>query len=136
MSFDVLERARDQLVMLRARRRDREATVAGHDRGDAVVTRRRQARIPEDLRGRSACGWSMKPGATICPDASITLSPLRLVPISVMRPSVMATFGSPAWIAGAVHECAALDDHICAHSEPPCCPGAAIAPDARTNPIN
>ena len=48
--LDVLERAHDQVVVLGPGRRDREAAVAGHDGGDAVVRRRPQRRVPEHLR--------------------------------------------------------------------------------------
>ena len=48
--LDVLERAHDHLAMLGARRRDREAAVAGDDGRDAVIRRRTQRGIPEDLR--------------------------------------------------------------------------------------
>ena len=48
--LDVLERADDHLVMFGTCRRDREAAVAGDDGGDAVVRRRAERRIPEDLR--------------------------------------------------------------------------------------
>ena len=48
--LDVLERAHDQVVVLGPGRRDREAAVAGHDRGDAVVRRRPQRGVPEHLR--------------------------------------------------------------------------------------
>ena len=48
--LDVLERAGDQLVVLGARRRDREPAVAGDDGGDAVEARRRERGVPEHLR--------------------------------------------------------------------------------------
>ena len=48
--LDVLERAGDEVVVLDARRRDREAAVAGDDGGDAVEARRRERGIPEHLR--------------------------------------------------------------------------------------
>ena len=40
----------DHVVVLGPGRRDREAAVAGHHGGDAVVRRRPQRRIPEHLR--------------------------------------------------------------------------------------
>ena len=48
--LDVLERAGDELVVLGARRRDREPAVAGDHGGDAVEARRRERGIPEHLR--------------------------------------------------------------------------------------
>ena len=48
--LDVLERAGDDLAVLGAGRRDREAAVPRHDRGHAVEARRRERGIPEHLR--------------------------------------------------------------------------------------
>ena len=48
--LDVLERAGDQLVVLGARRGDREPAVARDHGGDAVEARRRERGIPEHLR--------------------------------------------------------------------------------------
>src|SRR6185369_6783153 len=49
-ALDVLERPQDQLAMRRPRRRDAEAAVADHDRGDAVPRGDREHAVPEDLR--------------------------------------------------------------------------------------
>ena len=48
--LDVLERVGEQVAVLGAARCDAEAAVARDHRGDAVPRRRRERRIPEDLR--------------------------------------------------------------------------------------
>jgi len=49
-ALDLLERADDEVAMGAARRRDAEAAIAYHHRGDAVPGRDAEHAIPQDLR--------------------------------------------------------------------------------------
>ena len=116
--LDVLECAGDEFVMLGPRRRDRKPTVAGDDRGDAVVTRRRQCRIPEDLR--VVMGVDVDEPRRH--DLTRRVDHLAAVEVGTDASDAAVgdgDFGAPRGLTRAIYERAALDDHICAHTKPP-----------------
>src|SRR5262249_39225367 len=120
--LDVLERPTDQLAVLGPARGDREPTVAGDHARDAVPRRRRERRVPEDLRVvvrvdvDEARRHGMPTGVELAGTGQAITDPGDGV-------AGHRDIGATARRAGAVDDRAAADDEIRHVSLPHCGPG-------------